>query len=295
MSAPADFLRQMYAHRPDLKGNVDAVGFHPYARDPQGVYEKIAAFRHDLDAIAGAGVPIELTEIGWTTTDTSESNRAGYLREVASHARAHRLRRRARAGVRLARPRAGRRRSRAVVRHRQRDGQQAVGERLRRRGPSDARRAGAPTDTVRICTGSAAARDARPRSSLRKAQAGAPEAARQGPPPSEPRRAPDRQHALLHRLPRARRVGVPRGKRPRVGLAPHHVRGADDASCTPAAGPSASTSPSACGNSSRMRIKVTAFTGTGQKAIARHAPPAADRHVRGQAGAAPSSRLSCSS
>jgi hypothetical protein len=82
--APADFLRRMYAHRPDLKGNVDAVALHPYARDPQGVYEKIAAFRHDLDSIAGPGVPIELTEIGWSTTDTPESKRADYLRELAS-------------------------------------------------------------------------------------------------------------------------------------------------------------------------------------------------------------------
>jgi hypothetical protein len=84
VTAPTDFLRQMYAHRPDLKGAVDAVGFHPYARQPKGVYDKIAAFRKDLDGIAGPGVPIELTEIGWTTVDTSESDRAAYLRELAS-------------------------------------------------------------------------------------------------------------------------------------------------------------------------------------------------------------------
>jgi hypothetical protein len=82
--APADFLRKMVAHRPDLKGNVDAVALHPYARDPQGVYDKIAQFRHDLDAIVGPGIPIELTEIGWSTTDTAESKRADYLRELAS-------------------------------------------------------------------------------------------------------------------------------------------------------------------------------------------------------------------
>jgi hypothetical protein len=82
--APADFLRQMYEHRPDLKGAVDAVGFHPYAKEPQGVYIKIAQFRRDLDSIAGPGVPIELTEIGWTTVDTSEQNRADFLREVAA-------------------------------------------------------------------------------------------------------------------------------------------------------------------------------------------------------------------
>jgi polysaccharide biosynthesis protein PslG len=82
--APADFLRAMYAHRPDLKGNVDAIGFHPYAQDPQSVYAKIAEFRHDLDDIAGSGVPLELTEIGWTTVDVSESQRADYMRDVTS-------------------------------------------------------------------------------------------------------------------------------------------------------------------------------------------------------------------
>jgi hypothetical protein len=82
--SPADFLRKMVAHRPDLKGNMDAVALHPYARDPQGVYAKIAQFRHDLDAIAGPGIPVELTEIGWSTTDTPESKRASYLQELAS-------------------------------------------------------------------------------------------------------------------------------------------------------------------------------------------------------------------
>ena len=82
--SPADFLRKMVAHRPDLKGNMDAVALHPYARNPQGVYDKIAAFRNDLDSIVGPGIPVELTEIGWSTTDVSESTRADYLRELAS-------------------------------------------------------------------------------------------------------------------------------------------------------------------------------------------------------------------
>jgi hypothetical protein len=81
--APGDFLRRMYAHRPDLRGAVDAVGFHPYARDPRGVYALIAGFRRSLDATAGPGVPIEVTEIGWTTADTPEQRRAAYLRELA--------------------------------------------------------------------------------------------------------------------------------------------------------------------------------------------------------------------
>jgi polysaccharide biosynthesis protein PslG len=81
---PADFVRAMYTHRPDLRGRVDAVALHPYAREPRSVYTKVAQFRHELDDIAGPGVPLELTEIGWTTADTPESRRADYLREVAS-------------------------------------------------------------------------------------------------------------------------------------------------------------------------------------------------------------------
>ena len=84
VQAPAAFLRQMYAHRPDLKGHVDAVALHPFAPEPQDVYDGIATFRADLDAIAGPGVPIELTEIGWTTVDTAERKRAAYVAELAS-------------------------------------------------------------------------------------------------------------------------------------------------------------------------------------------------------------------
>ena len=78
-----DFLRRMYAHRPDLEGSVDAVGLHPFARDPQGVYRNVATFRHDLDDIAGKGIPIEVTEIGWPATEIPEQIRASYLAQVA--------------------------------------------------------------------------------------------------------------------------------------------------------------------------------------------------------------------
>jgi len=81
---PADeFLRRMFAHRPDLRGNIDAVGFHPYARDVAGVHAAIAEFRSALDKIAGPGIPLELTEIGWTTTDVSEAARARMLGKLA--------------------------------------------------------------------------------------------------------------------------------------------------------------------------------------------------------------------
>jgi len=83
-ATPADeFLRKMLAHRPSLRGNIDAVGYHPYAATPEGVYANVANFRRELDKIAGPGIPLELTEIGWTTTDVSEAKRAEYIAELA--------------------------------------------------------------------------------------------------------------------------------------------------------------------------------------------------------------------
>ena len=84
VTAPEDFLKRMLAHRPDLRGNVDAVGLHPYARDPEGVYAKVAAFRHTLDNLVGPGVPIEVTEIGWTAAGLTEQVRAERLAAVTS-------------------------------------------------------------------------------------------------------------------------------------------------------------------------------------------------------------------
>lgn len=83
-ATPADeFLRKMLAARPSLKGNIDAVGYHPYAATPEGVYANVAGFRRALDEMAGPGIPLQLTEIGWTTTDVSEAKRAEYIAELA--------------------------------------------------------------------------------------------------------------------------------------------------------------------------------------------------------------------
>ena len=82
---PADrFVARMFAHRPDLRGNVDAVAYHPYAATIAGVYSLLAAFRRALDAAAGPGVPIEVTEIGWTSTETAEHRRAANLAALAA-------------------------------------------------------------------------------------------------------------------------------------------------------------------------------------------------------------------
>jgi Glycosyl hydrolase family 14 len=77
------FLQRMYAHRPDLVGNVDGVGLHPYQQTLADTYMRLAKFRQALDQIAGPSVPIEITEVGWATTSVSESERATDLSLLA--------------------------------------------------------------------------------------------------------------------------------------------------------------------------------------------------------------------
>jgi hypothetical protein len=62
--APA-FLTAMYAAEPRLKGNVDAVGLHPYADDIAGVLRKTARLRQTLRFLGEGDVPIAITELGW--------------------------------------------------------------------------------------------------------------------------------------------------------------------------------------------------------------------------------------
>jgi hypothetical protein len=80
----AEFVQRMYRERPDLQGNVDAIGFHPYAPTVDGIYVKLREFRQTLAAVGAANVPLEITEIGWTTTKTSEADRAASLSRLAS-------------------------------------------------------------------------------------------------------------------------------------------------------------------------------------------------------------------
>jgi len=77
------FLQRMAAHRPDLKGNVDGVGLHPYQRSLSDTYMRLAHFRQALDQVAGGSVPIEITELGWATTSVSEAQRATDLGALA--------------------------------------------------------------------------------------------------------------------------------------------------------------------------------------------------------------------
>jgi hypothetical protein len=77
------FLERMLAHRPDLRGAVDAVGLHPYQATLVDAGTRLALVRHAVDGLLGPAVPIDVTEIGWTTTSTPEASRASYLAGLA--------------------------------------------------------------------------------------------------------------------------------------------------------------------------------------------------------------------
>src|SRR5215207_6999197 len=78
-----DFIATMVRHRPELAGAVDAIAFHPYAATADGVIARIRDFRQTLERLGLGQVPLEITEIGRTTTKTSESDRAEALRQLA--------------------------------------------------------------------------------------------------------------------------------------------------------------------------------------------------------------------
>ena len=66
------FIRQMYRHRPDLRGNVDAVGYHPYHVTAERVENSIRDLRRTLDSYDESNVPIEVTEVGLAASDSAE-------------------------------------------------------------------------------------------------------------------------------------------------------------------------------------------------------------------------------
>jgi hypothetical protein len=64
----ADFVRAMYAARPELRGQVDGLGLHPYSRTAPGVFSRVRSMRATLEDLGDGGVPLHLTEFGWVTS-----------------------------------------------------------------------------------------------------------------------------------------------------------------------------------------------------------------------------------
>ena len=71
--ADTTFVEAMYAARPELKGNVDAVGWHPYAPTAAGVVGSVRALRRSLEQLGEPNVPIHITELGWPTSGEGTS------------------------------------------------------------------------------------------------------------------------------------------------------------------------------------------------------------------------------
>jgi len=77
------FMQRMFAHRPDLAGNVDGVGLHPYQANVADTEMRIARFRQAIDQLVGPQVPIEITEVGWATTSVTDAERGADLATLA--------------------------------------------------------------------------------------------------------------------------------------------------------------------------------------------------------------------
>lgn len=81
----ADFMRQMYSARRHLRGNLDAVGIHPYAFDADASARMVIELRARLDALGEVAAGIPVTEIGWHTRGhgpgrrISDGTRATYM------------------------------------------------------------------------------------------------------------------------------------------------------------------------------------------------------------------------
>lgn len=87
----AGFLQDMFAARPALAGNVDAVGVTIYRQNPEQVLEQVRGLREILDRLGERSTPIDIHETGWATRGTvlltdiaavSEERRTAMLPEL---------------------------------------------------------------------------------------------------------------------------------------------------------------------------------------------------------------------
>jgi hypothetical protein len=79
----AEFLSGMLAARPALRGQIDAAGLHPYEQTAQLSAVDVLDLRAALYGLGLGGVPIEITEVGWTTRGqgaVSDASRAADYR-----------------------------------------------------------------------------------------------------------------------------------------------------------------------------------------------------------------------
>jgi hypothetical protein len=84
VSDEVTFLERMVSHRPDLIGQVDGVGLHPYQATPADTYARIDRVRSAVNELLGPSVAIDVTEVGWSALAVPEPQRAAYLDALAT-------------------------------------------------------------------------------------------------------------------------------------------------------------------------------------------------------------------
>ena len=84
-----NFIAAMYQHRHDARGLIDAIAYHPYPLDngltAASSMQQIRMLRRYLDTIGAHSVPIDITEVGWTSQgpgSVSDATRARQLIEL---------------------------------------------------------------------------------------------------------------------------------------------------------------------------------------------------------------------
>jgi hypothetical protein len=79
-----DFVEGMLDADPSLRGNVDGFGLHPYETTAAGDEQDVVAFRKTLGSLGENSAPIDVTEFGWQSDDTSqEASRSTMMEQVA--------------------------------------------------------------------------------------------------------------------------------------------------------------------------------------------------------------------
>ena len=68
MSYAPGFIPELFAARPDARGQVDGVAIHPYADTPLAVLRDVRRSRQALVAAGLPDVPLHVTEVGWVTS-----------------------------------------------------------------------------------------------------------------------------------------------------------------------------------------------------------------------------------
>lgn len=85
LSNPTSFLPALVAARAGFAQEVDGVAIHPYGATPAVVLARVRAARTTLTALGLGGVPLYVTEVGWTSQPPGalnyapEDRRGGYI------------------------------------------------------------------------------------------------------------------------------------------------------------------------------------------------------------------------